>query len=39
LPVIEFIHEHDGKAYEKVADWLDLREPLDDLFSQEEYNP
>ena len=34
LPVIQFIHDNNEKEYEKVADWLDLRETLDEFLLQ-----
>ena len=33
LPLIQFIHEHDSEKYTQIADWLDAREPLDEILS------
>jgi replication factor C large subunit len=33
LPMIQFIHEHDPEKYRQIADWLDAKEPLDEILS------
>jgi replication factor C large subunit len=35
LPMIQFIHEHDPEKYGQIAEWLDAREPLDEILSME----
>jgi replication factor C large subunit len=35
LPLIQFIHEHDSEKYGQIAEWLDAREPLDEILSLE----
>jgi replication factor C large subunit len=35
LPLIQFIHEHDSEKYGQIAQWLDAREPLDEILSLE----
>ncbi len=35
LPMIQFIHEHDPKKYGEIAEWLDAKEPLDEILSVE----
>ena len=35
LPMIQFIHEHDPEKYGKIAEWLDAKEPLDEVLSIE----
>jgi replication factor C large subunit len=35
LPLIKFIHEHDPEKYREIAEWLDAREPLDEILSLE----
>ena len=36
MPLIEFLHEHNPKEYDEVAQWLDAKEPLDEILSLEE---
>ena len=33
LPMIQFIHEHDPEKYSEIAEWLDAKEPLDEILS------
>ena len=33
LPMIQFIHEHDPEKYREIAEWLDAKEPLDEILS------
>ena len=35
LPMIQFIHEHDPEKYRQIAEWLDAKEPLDEILSLE----
>src|SRR3989442_8221200 len=35
IPLIKFIHEHDPEKYSQIAEWLDAREPLDEILSLE----
>jgi replication factor C large subunit len=35
LPLIQFVHEHDPEKYGEIAEWLDAREPLDEIISLE----
>jgi replication factor C large subunit len=35
LPLIKFIHEHDPQKYRQIAEWLDAKEPLDEILSLE----
>ena len=35
LPLIKFIHEHDPEKYSQIAEWLDAKEPLDEILSLE----
>jgi replication factor C large subunit len=35
LPMIRFIHEHDPEKYREIAEWLDAKEPLDEILSVE----
>jgi hypothetical protein len=35
LPLIKFIHEHDPEKYRQIAEWLDAKEPLDEILSLE----
>jgi replication factor C large subunit len=35
LPLIKFIHEHDPQKYREIAEWLDAKEPLDEILSLE----
>src|SRR2546422_7465831 len=36
LPMIQFIHEHDPEKYRQIAEWLDAKEPLDEILSLED---
>jgi len=31
--MIQFIHEHDPEKYRQIAEWLDAKEPLDEMLS------
>jgi hypothetical protein len=31
--MIQFIREHDPEKYRQIAEWLDAKEPLDEIFS------
>jgi len=33
LPLIRFIREHDPEKYRQIAEWLDAKEPLDEILS------
>src|SRR5437667_7103939 len=33
LPMIQFIHQHDPEKYRQIAEWLDAKEPLDEILS------
>jgi hypothetical protein len=33
--LIKFIHEHDPQKYREIAEWLDAKEPLDEILSLE----
>jgi len=33
LPMIRFIHEHDPEKYSRIAEWLEAKEPLDEILS------
>src|SRR2546428_5180765 len=35
LPMIQFIHDHDPEKYRQIAEWLDAKEPLDEILSLE----
>ncbi|HEV2119791.1 MAG TPA: replication factor C large subunit [Candidatus Bathyarchaeia archaeon] len=35
LPMIRFIREHDPEKYDRIAEWLDAKEPLDEILSLE----
>jgi replication factor C large subunit len=35
LPTIQFIHQHDPQKYREIAEWLDAKEPLDEILSVE----
>src|SRR6266516_1693872 len=35
LPMIQFIHQHDPEKYRQIAEWLDAKEPLDEILSLE----
>jgi replication factor C large subunit len=36
IPLIEFLHDHNPKEYERMAEWLDAKEQLDEILSLEE---
>jgi len=31
--MIQFIHEHNSEKYSEIAEWLDAKEPLDEIIS------
>jgi len=31
--MIRFIHEHDPEKYSRIAEWLEAKEPLDEILS------
>jgi replication factor C large subunit len=33
LPMIQFVHEHDPEKYSEIAEWLEAKEPLDEILS------
>jgi len=33
--MIKFIREHDPEKYRQIAEWLDAKEPLDEIISLE----
>jgi len=35
LPMIRFIYEHDPENYRQIAEWLDAKEPLEEILSVE----
>jgi replication factor C large subunit len=36
MPLIGFLREHNPEEYDRVAEWLDAKEPLDEILSLEE---
>lgn len=35
FPLIRFVREHDPEEYVRIAEWLDVKEPLEEIFSVE----
>ena len=36
MPLIGFLHEHNLKDYDRMAEWLNAKEPLDEILSSQE---